>query len=239
VEHNDIIQKWLDDKNIAISVEKVRSLNRFAEMVYEANKTVQLSGHKDLKLIKRDLVVNSLEPVLGLDVPRGTFFGDLGTGSGVPGIPIAIVFDHIRGVLFDSNSRKVEFVKSVIQELGISNIEVECGRIEEIGHEFGKREKFNLVFSRAFNDVFITFELAAPLLIEGGVLFIYASDTFEDLSSGVKKHVKNLGLSACNDEGSEYNGLVNKGIVVKKISKTDAKFPRRFPVMLRESRKVK
>ncbi len=78
--------------------------------------------------------MGSITPLMHIDVPRGTNFIDIGTGAGIPGIPLLLYFGgNMKGVLVDSNNKKIKFLLNAIETLGITNIvTVIQGRVEEI-----------------------------------------------------------------------------------------------------------
>ena len=88
----------------------------------------------------------------------------MGCGAGLPGIVLAIVRPEWSFTLLDSNSKKTSFVQQVCIELGLRNVEVQCGRIEE----WQVAEKFDGIISRAFAETADFISLTRHLLVEGG-----------------------------------------------------------------------
>jgi 16S rRNA (guanine527-N7)-methyltransferase len=125
----------------------------------------------------------------------------------------------MRGSLIDSNNKKISFLKQVIRNLNLDNIQILQGRIEELAH--GQlRDIFNIVFSRAFYNISIVVEMAAPLLVSGGLLYIYSNDRVENLPEKVIDHIKQLGMAVINS--NEYNlyGLRDLNLLFKKTGTT-------------------
>ena len=90
---------------------------------------------------------------------------DVGSGAGLPGIPLSIVRPDLQVTVMDSSHKKASFMRQVKATLGIPNLEVVCGRVEE----FHPEHKFNMVISRAFSDLAEFMRLTAHLCDEGGV----------------------------------------------------------------------
>jgi 16S rRNA (guanine527-N7)-methyltransferase len=88
----------------------------------------------------------------------------VGCGAGLPGIVLAIVKPEWSFTLLDSNSKKTSFVQQASIELGLNNVEVFCGRIED----FRVEEKFDGIISRAFAETVDFIEITRNLLAEGG-----------------------------------------------------------------------
>ncbi len=89
---------------------------------------------------------------------------DVGCGAGLPGVVLAIVRPDWRFTLLDSNSKKTSFVQQAVIELGLANISVYCGRVEE----FLAHEKFDGIISRAFAETADFVQLTRHLLAEKG-----------------------------------------------------------------------
>lgn len=89
---------------------------------------------------------------------------DVGSGGGMPGIPLAIVCPGLRVTLLDSNSKKTAFLQQAAIELGLSNVAVHCGRVEQ----YQPVEKFAVIVSRAFSNLADFVTLSRPLLRADG-----------------------------------------------------------------------
>lgn len=90
---------------------------------------------------------------------------DVGSGAGLPGIPLSIVRPDLQVTVMDSSHKKASFMRQAKATLGIPNLEVVCGRVEE----FHPEHKFNMVISRAFSDLAEFMRLTAHLCDEEGV----------------------------------------------------------------------
>ncbi len=97
---------------------------------------------------------------------RGSRVLDIGTGAGVPGLPLAIAEAEIEFRLLDANGRKISFVRHVIGELGLSNASAIKARIED----YAPDERFDTVIARALASIPRLLELAGHLVRDEGVL---------------------------------------------------------------------
>ncbi len=92
----------------------------------------------------------------------GPRVADVGSGAGLPGIPLALVRPDWRVVLFESNQKKAVFLQQARIELGLKNVEVVAERVEN----FSPKEKFDTVISRAFSSLAVYVQLAGHLCKE-------------------------------------------------------------------------
>lgn len=232
MEH-DIIKTWASDHYISIDAEKESMLVQYAHLLYETNKKFNLTGNTRIDEILRNLILGSLEPVKNLNVPRGTMFADIGSGAGIPGIPLGIFHATMRGILVESNHKKVIFILSVIRDMGLDNLSVYHGRIEEYQAE-GRREQFDIVFSRALGDPYYVIELGAPLLKMNGVLYIYSRLNSDEVPEHIREHSVELGLSIAPYDLRSERGIGDNGLLFLKTANTENRFPRKISIIKRD-----
>lgn len=235
MEH-DVLRDWLVKNDITIDSGSEQKLSTYAELVFKTNKEFNLTGHKTIHDIINNLIIGSLEPFVLMNVPRGTLFADIGTGAGIPGVPLAIYRDHWKGVSIDSNRKKVSFVERVIRDCMIENLTVCNGRLEDLARE-QLRDSFDYVFSRALGEMFFVIEAGAPLLKRGGLLYIYSHVAPQEISDPVRSHIDELGLSLLDRSRYGDYGIKEMGILLIKTEATDKKFPRNMTVIKRDIRK--
>ncbi|MEZ5133745.1 MAG: RsmG family class I SAM-dependent methyltransferase [Acidimicrobiales bacterium] len=100
-------------------------------------------------------------------------FCDLGTGPGMPGLVLALLWPEARGVLIDATERRVAFVEQWVRELGVAGrITVEHGRAEVLAHQEGFRHEFDTVVARSFGPPAVVAECASGFLALAGVALV-------------------------------------------------------------------
>lgn len=238
VEHGRL-HEWKERNGIIIDEARESRMIAYAELIHETNKKFNITGFKTLDDIVANLILGSIDPLVSMNVPRGTVFADIGTGAGIPGIPLAIFNDNWRGVCIDSNSKKISFVDSVIRDCGIDNLTVVNGRLEEIARQ-QMRGVFDYVFSRALGEIFFVIEVGAPLLKTGGLLYVYYHAAPEELPPAVTEHINEVGLSLLERKRYHEYGIRENGIVMIKERTTDRTYPRSMKAIKRDiERKIK
>ena len=111
---------------------------------------------------------------------------DVGSGAGLPGIPLAIAWPHARVTLIDANHKKAAFLRQAAIELNLNNVAVVCDRVERWQPE----GRFDVVISRAFSDLGQFIELAGRLCSRDGVLAamkgVYPHEELTQVPEGFK-----------------------------------------------------
>lgn len=90
---------------------------------------------------------------------------DVGSGAGLPGIPLALLRPELRVTVMDSSHKKASFMRQAKAMLGLDNLQVVCGRVEE----YRPDAKFGTIISRAFSDLGEFLRLSRHLLAQDGV----------------------------------------------------------------------
>lgn len=235
MEH-EILRDWANNQKVTIPDRTERMLMTFSRMIHETNQKFNLTGLKTLHDIIETLIIGSIEPFVGIKVPRGTVFADIGTGAGIPGIPLAIYSRDWRGILIDSNRKKISFVRSAITECRLDNCEAMPGRIEEIIRA-GMRGACHIVVSRALGEIYYAVEMAAPLLKDGGLLYIYSHAAPDEVPEPVMAHAQELGLSMLERSAFADFGIGETGIAFRKTGTTENRYPRSTSIIKREMRR--
>ena len=155
---------------------------------------------------------------------------DLGTGAGLPGIPLKIMLgDNVNFVLADSLNKRIRFLEEVIEALGLVNITAIHGRAEDLAHDKKYREQFDYCVSRAVANLTTLSEYTLPFVKPGGEFIAYksvgASDEEEQATraigilSGKVTHRENFVLPETDFDRSL--------IIIKKIKPCPGKYPRK------------
>ena len=161
---NEILSKGLRQLNLAQSLDEKQqsSLIKYVELLDKWNKTYNLTAvRKPEQMVTRHLLDSlSICPYI-----RGKHILDVGTGAGLPGIPLAIVFPEKHFTLLDSNNKKTRFVIQAVSELELPNVDVVQSRVEN----FQFPELFDTITTRAYSAIGEMVKQTSHLLVSGGV----------------------------------------------------------------------
>jgi 16S rRNA (guanine527-N7)-methyltransferase len=123
--------------------------------------------------------VHTLDALAGVAVLRAAgadAYLDLGSGGGLPGIPLAIALPARRAVLVDSTRKKARFLATAVRALALdARVDVAAERVEDLAADPGQRARWPAVTARAVGPLAELVELAFPLLAPGGLLLAWKS----------------------------------------------------------------
>lgn len=128
---------------------QIDQLGQFVNLLLEWNRRINLISRKDEQNIWTYHILHSISPLFKIDIPKSCTMIDIGTGGGLPGIPIKIIRPDIFMLCLDSTSKKVKAVEQIINDLNLDDIKVTWGRAEEIGLKSEYKGKFDFVLARA------------------------------------------------------------------------------------------
>ena len=157
---------------------------------------------------------------------------DLGSGPGIPGLPLAIALPGARVALVESNARKCAFIAVAIDSCDIPNAQVVHTRVESWRAGVGKMD---LVTARALAPLPVVAEYAAPLLRVGGCVVVWRGGPDPDDEAAAARAADELGLQVAEPrQVHPYEGAVSRYLhLMLKVRPTPGRFPRR-PGMARK-----
>jgi len=158
-----IVQK----NNIPITDIQLSKLTDYCVLLGQWNKSINLISRKDEENLWRNHILISLVFLFKIEFPGGAQILDLGTGGGLPGIPLSIMRPDIEFLLIDSIQKKTTAVQDMIKALGLPNVTVVCGRAEELGRLAIYRHTFDAVIARAVSSLSNLVAWAEPFLKTG------------------------------------------------------------------------
>ena len=141
--------KLVARNNLKISDAQANMMGRYVKQLSDWNRKINLVSRNDQEKIWSRHIVGSISFLFSFALREKSSVLDLGTGGGLPGIPLAILYPKNRFLLVDSIQKKIAAVKSIIEKLELPNVTAVCARAEELSKETKFRSAFDYVVSRA------------------------------------------------------------------------------------------
>lgn len=231
-----IFEKKLCELNIKLNDNKKEQFYEYYKLLVEWNKVMNLTGITEYEEVNEKHFVDSLSIVKVLDLNNVNKIIDVGTGAGFPGIPIKIVFPHLKVTLLDSLNKRIKFLDEVISKLNLKDVETIHGRAEDFAKRNEYREMYDLCASRAVANLSTLSEYCLPFIHKGGYFISYKSGEVDEEIKNSGKAVKILGGSIEDIAKFELPGtdIKRSFVKIKKISDTPKKYPRKAGVPSKE-----
>ena len=169
---HDHFKVWLEGSGISISDDQFSKLAKYLQLLKAKNSVLNLTRITDNREAWIKHILDSLMAAPFFETP-GMRVADIGTGGGMPGIPLAILFPSAQFTLIDSTEKKMAAVAEFCHVLNLTNVHCMAGRIEALAHEPGHREEYDLVLARALAPLRTLLELAIPLIHPYGNVVAY------------------------------------------------------------------
>lgn len=155
------LDQGLLELGLALPEDKRQQLLDYVGLLNKWNKVHNLTAVRDPEEMVTLHLLDSLALLPHVQAKR---LLDVGSGAGLPGIPLAICLPALHVTVMDSNQKKASFMRQAKAELGLDNLEVVCGRVEDYQPE----APFDVITSRAFSELALFVKLTRHLGTEGG-----------------------------------------------------------------------
>lgn len=202
------LQRGCESLDIALDQTQQQQLLEYVALMHKWNKVYNLTSVRDPAQMLSRHIIDSLSVLPYLDALS---LLDVGTGGGLPGIPAAIARPDSAVTLLDSNSKKTRFLQQVKAELGLSNVTVVHGRVEQVS-----LPKFAIITARAFASIDDIIALAGQHCEQGGQLVlmkgVYPAEELQFESADFRLgDVVTLKVPACDGERHLVRLIKDKG----------------------------
>lgn len=217
-------QMLCEVKNISISEHQYRQLSRYAQLLQEWNEKINLTAITDLDDIFIKHFYDSL--LIAPYCQKAKTLCDVGSGAGFPGLVLKIALPEIHVTLVEPTLKRVNFLKEVISDLGLTNIQVMNKRMEDCVE---LKEAFDIVTARAVASLPMLSELCLPFVNIEGFFVAMKGSSGEDELKASKTALNILGgkVSSINKE-TLPDGSSRVNILIQKMAASPAKYPRAY-----------
>ena len=223
-----ILRLGFDRIGVKASEKMIGTLIAYRDEILEYNKEINLTAVRDPKEFLAVHYLDSAEAATLPEFEQAETIIDVGTGGGFPGIPLAVLAPDKKFVLVDSLRKRIKIIREISEKLGITNVEFIHSRAEDLGRDKKHREKYDMAVSRAVASLPVLAEYCLPFIKIGGTLIAYKSADAEQEADGARTAIHLLGGKTDRVEDVPEAGPIDhRLIVIKKVSGTASKYPRR------------
>mgnify|MGYP000454797321 CR=1 FL=1 len=214
-------------ETLGLPTDAIPQLQRYAELLLETNKVMNLTAITDPGDVAT-LHFLDCAALLTLADFRGKSVVDVGTGAGFPGMPLRLVEPSIRLTLLDSLGKRVNFLQTVCDELGLTDVACIHGRAEEFAAQH--RGGYDLAVSRAVASLPVLAELCLPLVKVGGSFLAMKSVESDPELQEARSAIAQLGgaVEDVTDYTIPGTEVTHRVVRIRKERPTPAGFPRAF-----------
>lgn len=212
-----------------VSEDKILKFEKYSSLLLEWNEKMNLTAVTDPDGISVRHFADSISPLYNFSFPHNAKVIDVGTGAGFPGVPIKIMREDLKITLMDSLNKRINFLKEVSKKIEFSDIECIHARAEELGRKEEYREQFDIGISRAVAKLKVLSEYVLPFVKIGGYFISMKAINIEEEVDEAKEKIELLGgkIEEIKDVEIPNSDAVRKIVIIKKIKKTDKKYPGR------------
>lgn len=207
---------------LQLSQDQQDKLLQYADLLIEWNGKVNLISRKDEENVLSRHILHSLAlampEVTDSELPEGGNVLDIGTGGGLPGIPLAIVRPDIQIKLVDSIQKKITAVSDMIARLGLTNAQAFVGRAEEMRKAKKLQPIFETVVSRAVAPLDELTGWVKNLVLPGAFLYSLKGGDLTDEIARTRKMSIVAGVTSWPIELKEYDEFVSEGKQIVKVT---------------------
>ena len=221
----ETLKAGLPQLGLSLSDEICNQLCDFGRAMVRQNEVMNLTGITEDAPVAKLHLLDSLTVLSCADL-EGKSIIDVGCGAGFPGVPLAIACPKAQVTLLDSLAKRMNWLETVLPQLGVKNAECITARAEEA--VAARRESYDYATSRAVARLNILLELTAPYVKVGGAVLAMKGAAAKEELAEAKSAISKLGLKIEEVREFPVDGTAHAVIVLRKVSSTPGRYPRRF-----------
>ena len=226
-----VLADGLQELGLHVTQQQLERFQRYMEVLMEWSERVSLTAVRDEEGIQRRHFLESAALVPALHEQGFTFrehsLIDVGSGSGVPGLPLKILEPSLQLTLVEAKQRKAEFLIALLPELGLSDVTVLTRRAEEVAHDPRYREQYDFAVAKALAPLRTLAELTLPFVRMGGLVLAPKGKETEAEVKDARVALETLNGSVRAVEPIRLAEPEQNVVIIDKELPTPQRFPRR------------
>lgn len=236
MDKKDILRSGCEQLGIPLNDRQEKQFLQYYELLKEWNKVMNLTAITEYEDVMEKHFVDSVSLAREIDFSGCETLIDVGTGAGFPGLPIKIIYPHIKVVLLDSLNKRIKFLNTVVENLELSEVTAIHGRAEDVAKDKKYREQFDICVSRAVANLSSLSEYCLPFVKKGGIFVSYKSGSVEEEAEQANNAVKMLGGKINRIEKFVLpNSVIERSfIIIDKKKETPGRYPRKAGIPVKE-----
>jgi 16S rRNA (guanine527-N7)-methyltransferase len=219
--------------NVRLELSVLKQLGRYLDLLLDANQRVNLTGIRNRDEAWRRHIIDSLTLLAGLSDAAAqddpTKIIDVGSGGGLPGVPLAIALPAVRMTLLEATGKKARFLEQCVKALALPNVRVVQDRAETLGQAQAHRQHYDIAICRALGPLRQVLEYALPLVAVEGRLLVMKGPKVESELRDAGDALAILGAGELQVFDA-YPTSFGQGTVIVQVDKarpTPHEYPRR------------
>lgn len=226
----DKLARGLERLGLSLTLEQRERFELYYRELVVWNQRANLTTITEYEEVQVKHFLDSLSVALaweGQPIPHHLI--DVGSGAGLPGLPLKILFPQLSLTLLDSVRKKTRFLDHLVDALGLEGVEILTGRAEDLGHEKTYREVFDLVLSRAVAPLPRLVELTLPFCQQGGLTVAQKTSGVEEEMAKAERPLHLLGGRMKETKAVPLEEWLGQRflVLIEKVSLTPPAYPRR------------
>ncbi|GAB6168750.1 16S rRNA (guanine(527)-N(7))-methyltransferase RsmG [Clostridium carnis] len=229
MEFFELMKEAALDAGQDISENQYNQFIKYMRLVQEWNEKINLTAITEDEEVVKKHFIDCIKAFKSEAIRNAKTIIDVGTGAGFPGLPIAIMNPNVKVTLLDSLNKRINFLNTVVRELGLKNVTTIHSRAEDGARNKELREKFDVATSRAVANMAVLSEFCMPYVKVGGYFVALKGPAVDEELKGANNAIKTL--------GGEFKGVISieiedtdlrhNVVEVKKIKACSKVYPRK------------
>lgn len=226
----DEFVKALASHQINLSDQQIQQFSDYYDLLVEWNQKINLTAIIEKEEVYLKHFYDSL--MLLWLTPQADYaikMCDVGSGAGFPSIPLKIIYPEIQLTIVDSLNKRINFLETLVEKLGLEDVNCVHARAEDVGQDVNYREQFDLVTARAVAALNVLSEFCLPLTKKGGYFLALKGQKATQELEEAQNAIKVLGAKFEEQVTAVLPGEDSERaiLVIRKTLDTPKKYPRK------------